>query len=151
MTQSVKPNVLKIKVQKITPEAQLPVKKERELPDAGWDMFSAENVIVPGFGKALVHTGIAMAIPEGWFGNIRNRSGQALTTPLTVDAGIIDPGYRGEIGIILVNNSEYPYDVRVGDRIAQILFEKIADVELQEAKKLPASNRGKDGFGSTGK
>ena len=151
MTQPIKANILKVKIQKLSPEAQLPLKKERDLSDAGWDIFSNETVTVPGFGKALINTGIAMAIPKGWFGNLRNRSGQALTTPLTVDAGIIDPGYRGEIGVILVNNSEYPYEIRVGDRIAQILFEKIADVELQETKKLPAADRGEDGFGSTGK
>jgi len=97
-----------------------------------------------------VKTGIALAIPKGWYGNIRNRSGNAVRTPFMVDAGIIDPGYRGEIKVVLVNHSEYPQDLLKGDKIAQILFGKIPEVTLEVVEELPTSDRGEQGFGSTG-
>jgi len=143
-------NVLEVKIKKLSAEAQLPTKEKRDILDAGWDIYSMENIRVPGSGKVAVKTGVALSIPDGWYGNIRNRSGNALRTPLMVDAGIIDPGYRGEIMVVVANLSEYPYDVNKGDKIAQILFEQIADVTFVEIKELEISERGEKGFGSSG-
>ena len=143
-------NSLTISVKRLFPEAKLPSKAQRDIPDAAWDLYSNEGVRIPGLGKLPVKTGIALAIPTGWYGNIRNRSGNAVSTPLMVDAGIIDPGYRGEIMVVLVNHSEYPYELVKGDKIAQILFGKIPEVTFVEVSVLPASDRGAKGFGSTG-
>lgn len=108
------------------------------------------NVRVPGGGKVAVKTGIALAIPEGWYGNIRAKSGLAASTSVMIDAGIVDPGYRGEIMVIVANVGDYPYDILRGTKIAQILFEPIFGVKFEEVKDLPASDRGAKGFGSTG-
>jgi len=142
--------VVEIQIKKLSPGALLPTKEQRDIPDAGWDLFSAENIRVPGLGKKTVKTGIALAIPKGWYGNIRNRSGNAVKTSLMVDAGIVDPGYRGEIMVVLANIGDYPQDVLKGTKIAQILFEQIADVKFSEMTELPPSDRGEKGFGSTG-
>jgi len=144
-------NALTIQIKKLSPEAKLPERAQRDIPDAAWDLYSNETVRIPGLGKIAVKTGIALAIPMGWYGNIRNRSGNALRTPLMVDAGIVDPGYRGEIKVVLVNHSEYPYEIVTGDKIAQMLFGKIPDVTFQEVVELSSSDRGIKGFGSSGK
>lgn len=138
-------------VKKLVPEAILPTREDRDVVDAGWDIYVSANKRVPGGGKAQVSTGIAMAIPAGWFGHIRPRSGVALNTPLMVDAGVIDPGYRGEIKLVLVNTADMPCDVVKGQKIAQIVFERIPRTELKEVTDLPLSDRGAKGFGSTDK
>jgi dUTP pyrophosphatase len=148
-SQTTSVNSLVVSIKKLSSEAQLPTREARDIPDAGWDIYSMETVRIPGSGKLAVKTGIALAIPIGWYGNIRNRSGNAVKTPLMVDAGIIDPGYRGEIKVVLVNHSEYPYDVNKGDKIAQILFGKIPETKFEEVKELPSSDRGEKGFGSS--
>lgn len=141
---------LQVEVKKLKPEAVIPTKAHKDIPDAGWDLHVTENKRIPGLGKAVIGTGLALSIPKGWYGNIRNRSGTAVNTPLMVDAGVVDPGYRGEIKLVVVNTSEYPYDVVKGTKIAQILFELVPDVELIEVVELDASDRGEKGFGSTG-
>jgi dUTP pyrophosphatase len=141
---------LAIQIKKLSPEAKLPTKVDRDIPDAGWDLYSNVSVRVPGGAKMTVKTGIALAIPKGWYGNIRAKSGIASSTPLMVDAGIVDPGYRGEIMVVLANNSEYPFDVLKGTKIAQMLFEPIQEVTFTEVTDLPPSDRGTNGFGSTG-
>lgn len=140
---------LSIQVKRLTKDAQLPSQEVRDIPDAAWDLYANESMRIVGLGKQPVKTGIALAIPDGWYGNIRNRSGNAVKTPLMVDAGIIDPGYRGEIKVVLVNHSEYPYDINKGDKIAQILFGRIPAVEFVEVQELASTDRGEKGFGST--
>ena len=88
-------------------------------------------------------------ILASWVGKIRNRSGIATSTPLMVDAGVIDPGYRGEIKVVLANISEYPFDVEKGQKIAQMLFETIPTVTMVPVTVLSATDRGAAGFGST--
>jgi dUTP pyrophosphatase len=141
---------LEILVKKLSGEAKLPTRDIRDIPDAGWDLYSNMSVRVPGGGKSAVKTGIALAIPKGWYGHVHNRSGNAVSTPLMVDAGIIDPGYRGEIIVVMANNSDYPFDVLKGTKIAQILFELIPDAKLTEVNELPPSDRGTKGFEGTG-
>ena len=142
---------LTVQVKKLNKEAKLPQKEVRDIMDAGWDIFSIEGKRIPGGSKYAIRTGIAMAIPDGWFGHIRPRSGLAINSPLMVDAGVIDPGYRGEIKVVLVNTSEYPYDVLRETKIAQIVFERIPNVKIEEVAELSEADRGADGFGSTDK
>ncbi len=121
---------------------------------AGLDLHAAcedEVVLAPG-ARALIPTGIAVALPPGHEAQLRPRSGLALRHGLTVlnSPGTIDADYRGEIGILLVNQGEAPVTVRRGDRIAQMVVAPIARVAVVEADALPDSTRGADGFGSTG-
>jgi len=136
---------------KLKSDAKVPVKEIRDIEDAGWDLFTNERRRIPGHSKYAISTGIALGIPAGWVGKIRNRSSVALNTSLMIDAGVIDPGYRGEIKIVLVNIGEYPFDVEKGQKIAQILFEPIPNVTMETVKELSVSDRGVAGFGSTGK
>ncbi|HVR29417.1 MAG TPA: dUTP diphosphatase [Thermoanaerobaculia bacterium] len=121
---------------------------------AGSDLRAAVTVpitIAPG-ERALVPTGIALEIPPGWEGQVRPRSGLAAAHGVTVlnAPGTIDADYRGEIGVLLVNLGTSPFEVRRGDRVAQIVFAPVATARWQEAAALGSSERGGGGFGSTG-
>jgi dUTP pyrophosphatase len=102
--------------------------------------------------RALVPTGLTLAIPPGYEGQVRPRSGLALKHGLTVAnaPGTIDSDYRGELGVILVNLGDQPYVIRRGDRIAQIIFAPVTRATLREVAELPPTGRGNGGFGSTG-
>jgi len=103
--------------------------------------------------RAMVPTGIAVSIPEGYEAEIRPRSGLAAQFGITVlnAPGTIDADYRGEIKVILVNLGDRPYEVKLGDRIAQMVFKRTVRVSWQEVDRLPESARGEGGFGSTGR
>lgn len=146
----VKSNHLEIQVKRLDKTAKIPTQEVRDIPDAGWDIFTNERKRIPGHGKYAIKTGIAFNIPKGWLGHIRPRSGVAVNTPLMIDAGVVDPGYRGEVKVVLVNTSEYPYDVEKGIKIAQMIFEQIPNVVITEVADLPQSDRDTKGFGSTG-
>ena len=98
----------------------------------------------------MVKTGISVAIPEGCYGRIAPRSGLAVKRFIDVGAGVIDADYRGGIGVVLFNHSGEDFVVKPGDRIAQLLLEKIETPTVKEAEELPDTKRGTDGFGSTG-
>ena len=91
-----------------------------------------------------------MAIPEGWFGKIHPRSGISYSKQLDVGAGVIDEDYRGEVGVILFNFGEEDFEVAPGDRIAQLILERIATPDVEVVADLDATDRGAGGFGSTG-
>ena len=121
---------------------------------AGLDLMAAltaDIVLAPG-GRALVGTGIAIALPAEFEAKVRPRSGLALKAGVTVlnSPGTIDADYRGEIGVILINLGEKPYTVRRGDRIAQLVVAPIARAAWQATEQLPPSERAAEGFGSTG-
>jgi dUTP pyrophosphatase len=111
-----------------------------------------EDIIIEPGATALIPTGIRLQIPEGYEGQVRPRSGLALKYAVTVlnTPGTIDSDFRGEIKIILVNHGKNPYTVRKNDRIAQLVFSPIIQAEFIQKKELSASNRGRNGFGSTG-
>lgn len=143
---------IKVKVKKLSDNAIIPTYQHSD-GDSGVDLYSAENIYVPHYGRVLVHTGLAMDIPNGYEGCIRPRSGNALKLGLTVlnTPGTIDANYRGEIGVILYNTTCKGIEISIGDRIAQMVFQKIPRVEFLEVSELDKTNRGADGFGSTGR
>jgi dUTP pyrophosphatase len=121
---------------------------------AGMDLYAAldsELVLNPG-ERALVPTGIALAIPDGYEAQIRPRSGMALHHGITLvnSPGTIDPDYRGEICVILINHGAEPFTIRNGDRLAQIVFARFIRAELQEVSELDETSRNSGGFGHTG-
>ena len=119
--------------------------------DAGLDLFSAVDATLEPWSRSLIATDIAVAIPEGTYGRIAPRSGLALKKCIDVAAGVIDVGYRGNVGVILVNNSHDSFKVNRGDKIAQLIIEKILMLQPKELDELPSlGNRGQDGFGSSG-
>ena len=130
--------------------ARLP---ERAHPgDAGLDLFAAADVDIPPGEARLVGTGLAIELPPGTEGQIRPRSGLALRHAVTVlnAPGTVDAGYRGEVGILLVNHGREAFRVRQGMRVAQLVVTPVVEVEVVEADALSDTARGGDGFGSTG-
>jgi dUTP pyrophosphatase len=123
--------------------------------DAGYDLVAAESVVLaPGGGRAAIGTGIAVAIPEGYAGFVQPRSGLALRHGVTClnTPGLVDAGYRDELRVILVNlDPVQPYEVKRGDRIAQLVIQAVEPVDWLEVDDLPPSERGTGGFGSTGR
>lgn len=117
---------------------------------AGLDLRSAYDINVPKRGKALVKTDLQIQVPHGTYGRVAPRSGLALKNFIDVGAGVIDEDYRGNVGVVLFNHSENDFEVKRGDRVAQLICECIFYPELEEVGKLDATERGAGGFGSTG-
>lgn len=137
-----------LKVRKLSEKAVLP---SRASPlSAGYDLSSATEVKVPARGKALVPTDLSIAIPEGTYARIAPRSGLAWKHSIDVGAGVIDADYRGPVGVILFNHSNIDFEVKVGDRIAQLIIQVIMMPDVVEVDDLDSTVRGAGGFGSTG-
>lgn len=138
------------KVSKINADAIIPSRGSEGA--AGYDLSSCENIVVPARKWKLVNTGIAIQIPTDCYARVASRSGLALKKGIDVGAGVIDSDYRNAIGVILFNHSDEDFEVNVGDRIAQIIFEKIYTPELEvvDYNTLTSTRRGMSGFGSTG-
>lgn len=117
---------------------------------AGFDLKSAYTCIVPARGKAVVMTDIKIELPSGCYGRVAPRSGLAANHSIDVGAGVIDEDYRGNLGVILFNHSDVDFAVTKGDRIAQIICERIFYPVLLECKDLKDTERGDKGLGSTG-
>ena len=120
--------------------------------DAGYDLRSSKDDLVPARSRQTVSTGVSLAIPAGYVGLVHPRSGLAAKHGITVlnAPGTVDAGYRGEILITLVNHSDEDFVIAKGDRVAQILFQKFESVNFVQVTELPGSQRGTAGFGSTG-
>ena len=120
--------------------------------DAGADLVAAEALTIEPGGRAVVPTGLSMAIPAGYAGFVLPRSGLAVRTGVTVlnAPGLIDAGYRGEIKVALINHGELPFEVQIGDRIAQLVVMAVEAPEFTQVDALGATRRGSEGFGSTG-
>lgn len=139
-----------IKIVRLSPEAQLP--RYEHADDSGLDLFAiAPHTILPG-DTALVPTGIAIELPLGTEAQIRPRSGLALKHAITLvnTPGTIDAGYRGEVGVIVINHGKQPFEVLKGMKIAQMVIAPVIRAELEEVEQLSESVRGGGGFGSTG-
>ena len=139
---------MKIKVKKLSPNAKIPTKGSSEA--AGLDLYSAEDCIVPKKGKFLVPLGIALAVPKGYYGRMAPRSGLAVKKFINVGAGVVDSDYRGQIYALLFNFGEEDFEVKTGDRIAQLIITEISMVDCEETDRLEETKRGEGGFGSTG-
>ena len=139
-----------IAFKKLVPEAELPSYAHKG--DAGMDLRSAVEIEIAPGRRALVKTGLAMALPEGYEAQVRPRSGLALKHGITVlnTPGTIDEGYRGEIGVILFNAGDEPFKVSIGDKIAQMVISPVTRAETTEVLELDGTERGTGGFGSTG-
>ncbi|MCB2306624.1 dUTP diphosphatase [Clostridium estertheticum] len=142
--------MLNVKVKKINELAILP--QYAHEGDAGLDLFSVEEMIIMPGETVLVHTGIQIELPKDTEAQIRPRSGLALKNSITVlnTPGTIDEGYRGEIGIILINHSKINFRVEKNMKIAQMVIKPVLKVSIVEVDELNSTQRGKGGFGSTG-
>lgn len=145
-----------IKIKLLTPLARLPVKAHPD--DAGFDIYAAEDTIIPPRSRALISTGIAVALPKcpikdhKYYLRIAPRSGLAVKSGIDVFAGVIDYTYRGECKVCLFNSSNEPFSILVGDRIAQMIPTVFLDTSLEQVDVLPEfGSRLDGGFGSTGK
>jgi dUTP pyrophosphatase len=142
---------VQVKFKKLTETATVPEYKTAEA--AGMDLSSdQEQVIKPG-SFSLVKTGISIELPVGFEAQVRPRSGLAYKYGVTVlnTPGTIDSDYRGDVGVILINHGSQDFEIKKGDRIAQLVIARVSRVEMVEVEKLDESNRGTGGFGSTGK
>ena len=131
----------------------LPLPERATAGAAGFDLRAAEATILPPGEWRVVPTGLAMAIPAGWEGQVRPRSGLAAKHGVTVlnAPGTIDADYRGEVKVPLVNHGREPFVIARGERIAQLLFAPVPEAALEVVATLPESGRGSAGFGSTGR
>lgn len=137
-----------IEIMKLAEDAVLPTRAHPD--DAGLDLYALTDVTLEPGKSAVVPTGIAMAIPEGCVGLVADRSSLARKGVKTA-GGVIDAGYRGEVGAVLWNISRETVKLGRGDRVAQLLIVPIATPAVKEVKALTESKRGKKGFGSTGR
>ena len=139
-----------VKVLRSDPEAQLPAYAHPG--DAGMDVRSIEEVTLAPGARALIHTGLVLMLPPDAEAQVRPRSGLALKHGVTVlnTPGTIDAGYRGEVGVILVNLGTEPFTVEKGMKIAQIVVSPVAQAEIVEVASVDETDRGAGGFGSTG-
>lgn len=142
-------NSIKIKVKKLNATAELP-KRERN-SDAGIDLYSNKRVRITSNSIEKIPTGIAIAIPDGYYGKIEERSGFSLRNTLKLKAGVIDSEYRGEIQIVFQNCGDTPVIVDEKEKIAQLVIHKLPIVEIEEVESLDETSRGSKGFGSSDK
>lgn len=141
---------MKLKIRKIHSNAKTP---EYAHPgDAGLDLFSIEEAEIAPSCSRLIHTGIIIELPKGTEAQIRPRSGLALKHQITLlnTPGTIDEGYRGEIGVIMINHGKESFHIRKGMKIAQMVIQRVCKVDLEIVEELSDSHRGADGFGSSG-
>ena len=135
-------------------DAALPLPAYARAGDAGLDLIAAEDVTLKPGERAAVRTGIAIALPEGYAGFVHARSGRALREGLAIAnaPGVIDSGYRGEVKVICVNlDPSEPIYVRRGEKVAQLVIQPVESIDLEVVEELPVSERGRGGFGSTGR
>jgi dUTP pyrophosphatase len=144
---------LVLRVRRIDPD--LPLPSYARAGDAGADLVARSGVVLePGGGRAIVPTGIAIELPPGWAGFVLPRSGLAIRHGVTClnTHGLVDSGYRDELRVVLVNHdSSSAYEVRRGDRIAQLVVQRVATIQWDEVDSLSESERGLGGFGHSGR
>ncbi|KAI0396658.1 deoxyuridine 5'-triphosphate nucleotidohydrolase [Xylariaceae sp. FL0594] len=135
-------------IKKLSDKARLPTRGSAFA--AGYDIYASAPATVPARGKVLVDTDIAIAVPAGTYGRIAPRSGLAAKHSIQTGAGVIDADYRGQVKVLLFNHSDADYAIAEGDRVAQLVIERIYTPDVLEVAELEESVRGAGGFGSTG-
>lgn len=120
---------------------------------AGYDIYASQDAVVPAHGQGLVATDISIIVPVGTYGRVAPRSGLTVKHGISTGAGVIDADYRGEVKVALFNHSTTDFEIKKGDRIAQLVLEKIVMAEVKQIteEELLTTDRGSGGFGSTGK
>jgi len=139
---------MKIKAKKLYPDAQLPQTMRKG--DAAMDLYSYRDYKIEPDERVVVDSGIIMAIPEGYWGNIRDRGGLPVKHGIHTMSGVIDSNYRGEIKIVMINLGQETYTIKKGHRVCQIIIAKYENIGIEEVGELDDTNRGKDGFTSSG-
>ena len=141
---------MKLSIRRIDPAAQMPTYAHPD--DAGMDVRSIEELTLEPGARALVHTGLVFQLPPDAEAQVRPRSGLALKHGVTVlnSPGTIDAGYRGEVGVILVNLGQQPFKIEKGMKIAQVVVSRVEQAEIVEVQETDETDRGSGGFGSTG-
>lgn len=143
---------MKLRIRKLHPDAIIPKYAHGPEEDAGMDLCAVEDAVLePNVPKAVA-TGLSIELPPGFEAQVRPRSGLALKFAISIpnSPGTIDPGYRGELKVILINLGKAPYAITKGDRIAQMIVARYEAVEIEEGE-LSESARGEGGFGSSGR
>ena len=136
-------------VKKLCYDATLPTRGSDH--SVGYDLYSSEDAMVPNqAGRAIVGTGITVVLPPGVYGRVAPRSGLAAKHCINVGAGVIDPDYTGEIKVILFNHGLKDFEIKKGDRIAQLILERCETPPIEEISIVEDTERGSGGFGSTG-
>ena len=139
---------------KIINKSNNPIPEYATSQSAGMDLraFIKEPITIEPFNRELISTGLYIELPEGYEAQVRPRSGLAIKYGITVlnSPGTIDSDYRGEIGVIFINHSNTPFTIYSGDRIAQLVFNKVEQAELVEVDDIDKTERGEGGFGHTG-
>lgn len=139
---------MKVQLQKLDVEAKLPSYAHQG--DAGMDVYALQTVELNPGQRTIVPTGIAMAVPQGYVALVWDKSGRAVKNGITTMAGVIDAGYRGEVGIVIYNASNEVVTIDKHEKVAQILIQPVVSAELEEVDSLDETDRGEGGFGSTG-
>ncbi|XP_037075523.1 deoxyuridine 5'-triphosphate nucleotidohydrolase, mitochondrial-like isoform X2 [Pollicipes pollicipes] len=134
---------------RLSPHAILPKRGSQDA--AGYDLYSAHDCVVPAQGKALVKTDIQVQLPAGCYGRVAPRSGLAWKQHIDIGAGVIDRDYRGNVGVVMFNHGREELAVKRGDRVAQLILERIFYPDIEEVQELDQTERGDGGFGSSGK
>jgi dUTP pyrophosphatase len=137
-----------LRVTLLSPHAHTPTYGSSEA--AGLDVCASADTVIAPFGRALVPTGLAIELPRGTYGHLLPRSGLAVKHGIHVGAGVIDSDYRGEVKALLFNFGDQPFAVRAGDRIAQLVVKSYERVTVAVSETLSDTERGANGFGSTG-
>jgi len=143
--------LIKLKIQKLDKTLKSP--EYAHIGDAGLDLYSAVDCILRPYERRKVPTGIKIAIPEGYAGFVQPKSGLAIKSGLSLvnTPGLIDSGYRGEVCAILINlDPEEDFIIKCGDKICQLVIQRVENVEIEFTDKLDDTSRGEGGFGSTG-
>jgi dUTP pyrophosphatase len=138
----------KLYIKRLVETAKIPTRAS--LGSAGCDLYANEKKTILPLKNDLVATGISMKIPDGYYGRIAPRSGFSVKTGLLINAGVIDSDYRGEVKILFQNTKDYPIHIQVGERVAQLVLEKILLADIEEVADLDKTERGFNGFGSSG-
>lgn len=142
---------MEIKVERVNKKIELP-KYQHFGEDAGLDLHAAEELVIKSGEYKLIKTGLKIAVPRGYAAFVYPRSGLALKKGVTVlnADGVIDSGYRGEVGVILINHGAEDFKINFNDRIAQLIIQQVNTIEWNEVENLSESQRGEGGFGHTG-
>lgn len=137
----------KLKIKKLHPDAIIPTRAHSN--DAGYDLYSSEDIWIPAGVTLKISTGIAIQPPKGFYGKILERSSMG-SKGLAVRAGVCDEGYTGEYVVCMTNTTDRSYHIQQKDKIAQVVFHRYGDFEIQEVEEFDETERGELGFGSSG-